>query len=75
MFPSHLIGPVARAAYDDPLSAVNHKRQLALAGRPASSAPLQSGSRAPRQPAPRIPRVARALCAALATVTVALRMN
>ncbi len=75
MFPSHLIGPVARAAYDDPLSAVNHERRLALAGRPAPSMPLQSGRRAPRQPATRIPRVARALWAALAAVTLALRLN
>jgi hypothetical protein len=75
MFPSHLIGPVARAAYDDRLSAVNQERRLALAGRRASSTPLQPGRRAPRQPATRIPRVARALSAALATVTVALRLN
>ena len=50
MFPSHLIGPVARAAYDDPLSAVNHERRLALAERPASSTPLQSGKRARGSP-------------------------
>ena len=33
MFPSHLIGPVAKAAYDDPLSAVNQERQLLMAER------------------------------------------
>jgi hypothetical protein len=65
MFPSHLIGPVARVAYDDPLSAVNHERRLALARRPAPSTPPQPGSQARRQPASRIPRFARSVWTAL----------
>ena len=65
MFPSHLIGPVARVAYDDPLSAVNHERQLALARRPTPSTPPQPGKQVRCQPATRIPRFARSMWTAL----------
>ena len=61
MFPSHLIGPVARAAFDDPLSAVNDERRLALAKKSTPSMPPQAGSPAAMQLTSRIPRFTRSL--------------
>ena len=61
MFPSHLIGPVARIAYEDPLSAVNHERRLALAAAQETSPGTRSGATAPIRALNRVVHAVRSL--------------
>ena len=75
MFPSHLIGPVAKAAYDDPLSAVNHERRLVLAVSDAQSVGAPSGRCTPMVTLNRIVHAAHALLTPLATGVLGTRSS
>jgi hypothetical protein len=70
MFASHLVGPVAQFAYDDPLAITNHERQVALAQRKTRSNRTQWRRSLPTQHATRARRHARSALAALTSVAI-----
>src|SRR5690349_150304 len=73
MFASHLIGPAAQMARNDPLVAVTHERRLALARTATASPPRCRGCHGlARQAVSRL-RGGRALATGLMTNRVAIR--
>jgi|SRR5215218_4460904 hypothetical protein len=67
MFASHLIGPAAQMACDDPLAAVNHERRLALAQPATAARRPRRGRHVPARQAVSLLRGGRALLTGLAT--------
>ena len=73
MFASHLVGPAAKMAFDDPLAAVNHERRLALAQPATASPPRCQGRLGPAWQAVSRLRGGRTLLTGLAMSLVAIR--